>query len=41
MFEKRLKEIEERKLEIRSILESDQKLEKDELDKLEESLFDL
>ena len=41
MFEKRLKEIEERKLEIRSILESDQKLEKDELDKLEAELRDL
>jgi len=41
MFEKRLKEIEERKLEIRSILESDQKLEKDELDKLDAELRDL
>jgi len=41
MFEKRLKEIEERKLEIRSILESDQKLEKDELDKLEAELRNL
>ena len=41
MFEKRLKEIEERKLEIRSILESDQKLEKDELDKLDAELRNL
>jgi len=41
MFEKRLKEIEERKLEIRSILESDKKIEKDELDKLETELRDL
>lgn len=41
LIEKRLQEIEARKLEIRSILESDKKIEKDELDKLEAELRDL
>lgn len=41
MFKKRLQEIEARRLEIRSILESDKKLEKDELDKLEAELRNL
>ena len=41
MFEKRLKEIEARKLEIRQLLESDEKLEKEQLDKLEAELKSL
>lgn len=41
MFEKRLKEIEVRKLEIRRLLESDEKLEKEQLDKLEAELKSL
>lgn len=41
MFEKRLKEIEARKLEIRQLLESGEKLEKEQLDKLEAELKSL